>query len=264
MALTTLPCATALACDSDDDVTLVKGGDGNDQSLVRFDDSHVTGDERSNDSNLPSHVLSDSDIAHLTIGQRKELLNSLDDFSEFFSDKPGFCDYVEHRIQVCPDFKPKRLREYRVPELLKSEVQRQIDILINDGFIVPSNRSMASPLVCILKGKAGKAGVRLAIDCRYANVFTVKDAYIMPNMNDLLQKVGSANYITTADCPSGYWQLPVRLEDRWLTAFAYDGGLSKEKSHKVVIFHVCVGAPLSNRLQWKLAHRFRSPTLSIV
>jgi hypothetical protein len=36
--------------------------------------------------------------------------------------------------------------------------------------------------------------------------------------------------------------------------------ISKEKSHKVVIFHVCVGAPLSNRLQWKFAHRFRSPT----
>jgi hypothetical protein len=38
---------------------------------------------------------------------------------------------------------------------------------------------------------------------------------------------GSANFITTADCRSGYWQLPVRPEDRWLTAFAYDGGCWK-------------------------------------
>jgi hypothetical protein len=45
---------------------------------------------------------------------------------------------MEHRIQVSPDFKPKRLREYRVPELLKVEVLRQIDVLINDGFIVSS------------------------------------------------------------------------------------------------------------------------------
>jgi hypothetical protein len=29
--------------------------------------------------------------------------------------------------------------------------------------------------------------------------------------------------------------------------------MSKEKSHKVVIFHVCKGALLSNRLQWKFA-----------
>jgi hypothetical protein len=50
---------------------------------------------------------------------------------------------VEHRVQVSPDFKPKRLREYRVPELLKAEVQRQLDVLINDGFIVPSTSPTA-------------------------------------------------------------------------------------------------------------------------
>ncbi len=204
--------------DNELDVTLLDD-DNNNHSFLRFGDSHVTVDERSNDSNLPSQVLSDSDLAHLTIEQRKKLLNLLDDFSECFSDKPGFCDYVEHRIQVSPDFKPKRLREYRVPELLKAEVQRLIDVLINDGFIVPSNSPMASPLVCILKGRDGKAGMRLAIDYRYVYLFTLTDAYVMPNMHDLLQKVGSANFISTADCRSGYWQLRVRPEDRWLTAF---------------------------------------------
>jgi len=47
----------------------------------------------------------------------------------------------------------------------------------------------------------------------------------MPNLNDLIHKVASANFITTTDCRSGYWQLPVKPEDRWLTAFFYDGGL---------------------------------------
>jgi hypothetical protein len=58
------------------------------------------------------------------------------------------------------------------------------------------------------------AGLRRAIDYHFVNIFTLKDAYIMPSMNDLLQKVGSANFITTADCRSGYWQLPVRPEDK--------------------------------------------------
>jgi hypothetical protein len=106
------------------------------------------------------------------------------------------------------------LREYRVPELLKIEVQRQIDELIKDGFIVLSASPMASPLVSILNGRDGKAGARLAIDYRYVIFFTLKDAYIMPNMNDLLQKVGSDNFVTTADCRSGYWQLPVRTENK--------------------------------------------------
>jgi hypothetical protein len=66
--------------------------------------------------------------------------------------------------------------------------------------------------------------VRLAIDYHYVNLFSLKDAYIMPNMNELLHKVGSANFITTADGRSGHWLLPVGPEDRWLTAFAYDSG----------------------------------------
>jgi hypothetical protein len=42
------------------------------------------------------------------------------------------------------------------------------------------------------------------------------------------------------------------------------GKYTKEKSHEVVVFHVCVGSPVSNRLQWKFLYRFRSATLSIM
>jgi hypothetical protein len=51
----------------------------------------------------------------------------LDEYSQCFSDKPGFCPYIEHRSNVSSDFKPKRLKEYRIPEILKPEIQRQID-----------------------------------------------------------------------------------------------------------------------------------------
>ena len=191
---------------------------------LHFDDANVVLNDKSEVDALPSHIIPKTELSHLTSAQQKELLDLLDSFAKCFSDKPGLCTYVEHRIQVSPDFKPKRLREYRIPELLKEEVQRQIDGLIKDGFIVPSSSPMASPLVCILKGRDGKAGVRLAIDYRYVNRYSLKDAYVMPNISDLIQKVGSANFITTADCRSGYWQLLVSPTDRWLTSFAYDGG----------------------------------------
>lgn len=177
-----------------------------------------------NSCKFPSQIIPESELSHLTSEQREELLAVLDSYSECFSDSPGLCTYVQHHVKVRSDFKPKRLREYRIPELLKDEVQRQIDGLIKSGFIMPSTSPMASPLVCVLKGKDGKSGVRLAIDYRYVNSFSVGDAYVMPNISDLLQKVGSSNFVTTVDCRSGYWQLLVCPEDRWLTAFAYDGG----------------------------------------
>jgi hypothetical protein len=173
---------------------------------------------------LPSSLISQSELSHLTPVRQKDLLNLLDLFSDCFSEKPGLCTHVEHSIRISSDLKPLPLREYRVPELLKDEVRRQIDGLIKDGFIVPSNNPMASPLVCVLKGRDGKSGVHLAIDYKYVNRFTVNDAYVMPNISDVLQKVGSSKFITSVDCSRGYWQLLVNPADRWLTAFAYDGG----------------------------------------
>ena len=82
---------------------------------------------------------------------------------------------------------------------MKAEVQRQIDALADDGFIVPLTSPMASPPVCVLKGKNGTSGFRLAVDNKYVNSFTQDDAYIMPNLNDLVHKVGLTNFITTTD-----------------------------------------------------------------
>ena len=84
---------------------------------------------------------------------------------------------------------------------------------------------MASPLVCILKGKEGKDGVRLAVDFRYVNKYTIGDAYPMSDVADIKQRVGSKLWITVVDAKSGYWQTPVKPEDRWLTAFVYNDGL---------------------------------------
>jgi hypothetical protein len=50
-------------------------------------------------------------------------------------------------------FRPKRLKEYPVPDSLQPEVDRQIAELLRLGFIRLSNSPMASPVVCVLKGK---------------------------------------------------------------------------------------------------------------
>lgn len=46
----------------------------------------------------------------------------------------------------------------------------------------------------------------------------------MSTINDTLNKLGAANFISTFDAKSGYWQLPVAEQHCWLTAFiTYDG-----------------------------------------
>jgi len=84
---------------------------------------------------------------------------------------------------------------------------------------------MANPVVCVLKGKDGRDGVRLAIDYCYLNKYCLGDAYPMPDISDLLQRVGQAKYISSFDVRGAYWQIPVHPDHQWLNAFVWDGGL---------------------------------------
>ena len=100
----------------------------------------------------------------------------LDEFAECFSDKPGLCDVITHRILTTPEFVPKQMKPYRVPVAFRVEVNRQIRKLLDMGLIRPSVSPMASPIVCDAK-KSG--GVRIACDYCYLNCYTVGDAYPM-------------------------------------------------------------------------------------
>ena len=84
---------------------------------------------------------------------------------------------MQHEINVTEGFIPKRLRAYRVSESQGHghgqgqgpKVEEQIQELLDQGIIKPSKSEMGSPIVCVLKGKDGKQGVRIAVGYRYLN-----------------------------------------------------------------------------------------------
>ena len=47
----------------------------------------------------------------------------------------------------------------------------------------------------------------------------------MRSTEEIIHRVGKANVITTCDCRNSYWQIPIRPEDTWLTAFVMDFGV---------------------------------------
>ena len=177
------------------------------------------------DVDFPSARVNPEKLAHLSAEQRAQLLALLDEFKEVFSDKPGLCNVGEHEINVTDDFVPKRLKAYRIPELLKPEVARQIQQLLDWGFIRPSSSSMASPVVVVLKGRHGQNGVRICVDYKYLNKYTKGDAYPTTDITDIVHRVGKSHYISTYDAKSGYYQLRIKPEHIWLTAFVTDWGL---------------------------------------
>ena len=86
---------------------------------------------------------------------------------------------------------------------------------------------MASPLVCVLKGNYGKDGVRLAVDYHYVDKCTVGDTYPIPDIPDIVQRMGSAEYISCFDVQLLADQGETRSP--WLTAFICDQGVFEWK-----------------------------------
>ncbi|GBO45566.1 Retrovirus-related Pol polyprotein from transposon 297 [Araneus ventricosus] len=153
--------------------------------------------------------------------QRAELSDVLRKYSDVFSSKPGRAMVEGHSVRVTPDCCPKRLKPYRVPIALQDEVDRQIKELLELDLIEPSDSDWAHPVVCVAK-KNGS--VRLCIDFRLLNSFTIPDAYPMKIARDLLYEVGKANFISVLDLTKGYWQIPMKEEARHFTAFVTHSG----------------------------------------
>jgi len=89
---------------------------------------------------LPSQIIEMEPLSHLSEDERVRLLAALNKYPECFSETPVFCDLIQHEIHVSDDFRPKRLRSYRVPENLKPKVEEQIQELLRLGIMKHSKK----------------------------------------------------------------------------------------------------------------------------
>lgn len=70
---------------------------------------------------------------------------------------------------------------------------------------------------------------RLVVDYRKLNEQTIDDRYPIPNISDILDKLGKSNYFTTLDLASGFHQIEVDPNDVPKTAFSTLNGLYEFK-----------------------------------
>jgi hypothetical protein len=102
------------------------------------------------------------------------------------------------------------------------EIKRQVTQMLEDGIITPSNSGWNFPLIVVPKkmDASGKKKWRICVDFRKLNEIMIGDSYPIPNIQDILHKLGRARYFTALDCASGYLQVPIAEEDRHKTAFS--------------------------------------------
>ena len=153
--------------------------------------------------------------------QREDLENLFAKFSDLLTDKPGDAKGVVHEIDLTSDV-PVRLKPYPLPFASRQVVEKEVKTMLELGVIEPSKSSYSSPVVLVSK-KDGS--VRFCIDFRALNKVTVFDSEPIPNPEELFCRLAGAHYFTKIDLAKGYWQLPVRPEDKHKTAFQTTLGL---------------------------------------
>eukprot|EP00171_Calliarthron_tuberculosum_P023404 IDg23404t1 len=84
----------------------------------------------------------------------------------------------------------------------------------------------ASPIVIVPKPD-GKW--RFCVDYRRLNAISLKDSYLLPRMDECIDSLGDAKFFSTLDCNWGFWQIPIREEDRDKTTFTCHSGTFRFK-----------------------------------
>jgi hypothetical protein len=128
---------------------------------------------------------------------------------------------VKFAIELIPSTAPISKRAYRVfgPELV--ELNKQIDELLEKGYIRPSTLLWATPLLFVEKDGTK----RMCIDYRSFNQVTVKNKYPLPRIQDLFDQLRGAGVFSKIDLRSGYHQLRIRPSDILKTTFITKYGL---------------------------------------
>ena len=106
-----------------------------------------------------------------------------------------------HQIELKPGSVPPYKRQYRVSAAELAEVRWQLDEYLEKGWIRPSCSPYGAPIVFIRK-KTGE--LRMTVDYRALNRQTKKDVYPLPCIDDLLDKLSKAKFLSAIDLASGY------------------------------------------------------------
>lgn len=141
------------------------------------------------------------------------------------SEKLTFTHKIKHQIRTSDNI-PIHTKSYKYPQVFETEIQEQVKKMLNDGIIRESISPYTSPVWVVPKKSdaSGKKKFRLVIDYRKLNEKTISDKYPIPEITDILDKLGRTCYFSTIDLVSGFHQIQLADEDIEKTAFSVNSG----------------------------------------
>ena len=143
---------------------------------------------------------------------------------------------IEHDIEIIPGTVPIRQKRRPIPPHYIDKFQETIREMEKAGLIEQSNSPWTSP-IHIVRKEGG--GIRITQDYKRLNAVTVKDAYPLPNINNMLNRLSNAKIFSKLDLTHGYWQIPLSERSRKYTAFASEAGFHQFRVLPMGLTNAC-------------------------
>lgn len=152
-------------------------------------------------------------MPHLSKEQEANLLHLISEFPCLFKELPNRTTVLEHDIEV-GESRPIKQHPYGVNAAKSTIMKQEVDYLLEHNLAQHSSCPCSSP--CLLVPKPD-AIVRFCSDYRKVN--HVPDSFSMPRVDDCVETIGSALYVTKLDLLKGYWLVPLSLRASAISAF---------------------------------------------
>lgn len=164
-------------------------------------------------------------LSELNLEERRSIESICAKYADVFhlpGDKLSCTNLMTHSITLKPNVSPVYVKPHRLPHALRKEVQRQIDVMLENDIIEEATSEWSSPVLLVPKkaDRSNEKQWRLVIDYRQLNNRIMDDKFPLPNITDILDSLANNIYFSKLDLSQSYYQLALSDNSRKFTAFS--------------------------------------------
>lgn len=157
--------------------------------------------------------------------RKRQVIGLLEEYADVFSNVPGKTNLAEHEIKLTSD-KPVRSKSYPTPHNLQKEIDKEIDVMLENDIIERSDSAYAAPLVVVKKSDGSN---RICCNYKQPNKLTIFDPEPMMAKEDVFNKLSGSQIYSKFNFCKDYWQIPMQEECKDMTTFVCNRGLYRFK-----------------------------------
>ena len=168
----------------------------------------------------------DQKLSHLDSDKRLELKQLILEYEHLFPDIPSRTDKIFHDVYIIDGSKPVKQHPYRMNHVKQQYLREEVQYLLDNDFIEPSQ---VNGVLLVFSCQSLMEYFCMCTDYHKVKSVTKTDTFPIPRIDDCIDNIGHAKYVTKFDLLKGFWQIPMTDRAKEISAFVTPDGLYQYK-----------------------------------